>query len=55
MVKAEGVEFGDIKEFAGGTVGLCGVPLNVTGVADYIANGLRELLDGDIFAGADVY
>ena len=51
---AEGFDFGDVEEFAGGTVGLACVELQRALKAEDVANRLGELPNGDILAATDI-
>lgn len=54
MVPAQGVQFAHVGEFAQGSVGLGGVPLDGAAVTHGGFDHLGELADGDLLAAADV-
>lgn len=54
VVPAQGVEFGDVGEFAQGAVGLGGVPLDDAAVAYGALHEFCQLLDGYLLAATDV-
>ena len=54
MVPAEGVELGDVGQFAEGAVGLGGVEGEAAAIADGADDEPRQVADGDLVARADV-
>ena len=50
---AEGFDFGDVEEFAGGAVGLACVELQRALKAENVANRLGEFPNGDVLTSAD--